>query len=110
LHPGFCVRPRYGAGLLDEARTALADARVGAAVREGLAEYLAEWGIPRAWLPSLLSLFLIQRSLERDALGGDRAEGQWADLLWLFWDRSWGIECERKQPINTRNGKHACAC
>ena len=87
VHPGFCVRPQYGGGLLDEFRTTLADCRSSGAIYEHLMAYLEQWNIPRAWYSSLLALFLIERSLERDPLMQGQAEGKWADLLRYMWEK-----------------------
>ena len=80
-HPGFCVGFRRGGTLLDEFRSMFLDARTAAAAQERVMAYLDLWRIPRAWFPSLLSLFLIERSLDRDMLLRNRAEGRWADLM-----------------------------
>ena len=87
VHPGFCVRPRNGGGLLDEFRTVLAEPRTASRVREQLIACFNLWGIPRAWYPSLLSLFLIERSLERDARLKNQGEGKWADLVRYLWEQ-----------------------
>ena len=81
VHPGFCVRPQYGGGLLDEFRATLADSRSSGAGYEHLMVYFDQWHVPRQWYLPLLYLFLIECSLQRDAQTKPQPHTSWADLL-----------------------------
>ena len=81
VHPGFCVCPQHGGGLLDEFRTTLVDSRSSGAVYERQMVYFDQWHIPRQWYLPLLYLFLIECSLQRDAQTKPQSHTSWAELL-----------------------------
>jgi len=85
-HPGFCIAPTQEDGLLGEFQNLSSNTNTADAINERLLAYMDSWGIPRQWYTSLLHVFLIQKSVERDALMKDSVEGKWGNLLRYAWE------------------------